>query len=217
MSDTPLSKAPAPQAQPPRATQELRFAVVMYGGVSLAIYIHGVAQELLRLVRSTACGDVSDDPVTSIYQEMSGKVRDVTRTSDETRPTRYVVDILSGTSAGGINAVFLAKALAIGARDIDDLRRTWLDTGDLDKLLNRGKAFEPKRSLLNGRWMYAQLCQAFERMSAKTSPATLVTELIDLFVTTTDLNGVAVPMQLSDMAIPEEVHKGFFQDRKSVV
>jgi hypothetical protein len=34
--------------------QEVRFAVVMYGGVSLAIYINGVAQELLRLVRATA-------------------------------------------------------------------------------------------------------------------------------------------------------------------
>src|SRR5947209_20456097 len=35
-------------------TQEVRFAVVMYGGVSLAVYINGVSQELLRMVRSTA-------------------------------------------------------------------------------------------------------------------------------------------------------------------
>jgi hypothetical protein len=34
--------------------QEVRFAVVMYGGVSLAIYINGIAQELLHLVRATA-------------------------------------------------------------------------------------------------------------------------------------------------------------------
>lgn len=33
--------------------QEVRFAVVMYGGVSLAIYINGVAQELLNMVRAT--------------------------------------------------------------------------------------------------------------------------------------------------------------------
>ena len=43
-----------------RAAAEVRaraggpFAVVMYGGVSLAIYINGVAQELFRLVRATA-------------------------------------------------------------------------------------------------------------------------------------------------------------------
>src|SRR5205807_9958262 len=34
--------------------REVRFAVVMYGGVSLAIYINGVAQELLRMVQATA-------------------------------------------------------------------------------------------------------------------------------------------------------------------
>jgi hypothetical protein len=32
----------------------VRFAVVLYGGVSLAIYINGVVQELFHLVRSTA-------------------------------------------------------------------------------------------------------------------------------------------------------------------
>jgi len=35
-------------------TQEIRFATVLYGGSSLAVYMNGVAQELLRLVRSTA-------------------------------------------------------------------------------------------------------------------------------------------------------------------
>src|SRR6266850_3443850 len=34
-------------------TYEVRFAIVMYGGVSLAIYINGIAQELFHLVRST--------------------------------------------------------------------------------------------------------------------------------------------------------------------
>ena len=35
-------------------TQEVRLAVVLYGGVSLAIYINGVVQELLRVVRGTS-------------------------------------------------------------------------------------------------------------------------------------------------------------------
>src|ERR1700761_5255226 len=34
--------------------KEVRFALVMYGGVSLAIYINGVAQEFYSLVRATA-------------------------------------------------------------------------------------------------------------------------------------------------------------------
>src|SRR5207248_188969 len=44
-------------------TQEIRFAIVMYGGISLAIYINGVAQELLHLVRATAPAcRLDDDP-----------------------------------------------------------------------------------------------------------------------------------------------------------
>ncbi len=38
--------------------EEKRFAVVMYGGVSLAIYMNGVAQELYRLVQSTTRNDL---------------------------------------------------------------------------------------------------------------------------------------------------------------
>ena len=41
--------------------REVRFAVVMYGGVSLAIYINGVAQELLNMVRATAPKSVDSD------------------------------------------------------------------------------------------------------------------------------------------------------------
>ena len=36
------------------AGQEVRFAAVLYGGSSLAIYMYGIAEEFLRLVRSTA-------------------------------------------------------------------------------------------------------------------------------------------------------------------
>lgn len=43
--------------------REIRLAVVMYGGVSLAIYMYGVAQELLNLVKATAPAEPgSSDP-----------------------------------------------------------------------------------------------------------------------------------------------------------
>ncbi|HWU55856.1 MAG TPA: hypothetical protein VN175_10165, partial [Rhizomicrobium sp.] len=32
---------------------EVRLAVVLYGGVSLAVYIHGVTREILNLVRAS--------------------------------------------------------------------------------------------------------------------------------------------------------------------
>ena len=38
----------------PQFQQEVRFALVLYGGASLAIYIHGVTQEFFHLVRATA-------------------------------------------------------------------------------------------------------------------------------------------------------------------
>src|SRR6476646_3796446 len=53
-------------------TKEVRFAVVMYGGVSLASYINGVAQELVRMVKGTsASGD--DDRVARTLATKSGK------------------------------------------------------------------------------------------------------------------------------------------------
>src|SRR5215207_2571161 len=54
-------------------TQEVRFAIVMYGGVSLAIYINGIAQELLSLVRSTSKAARDKD---GIRVPLSGSISD---------------------------------------------------------------------------------------------------------------------------------------------
>jgi hypothetical protein len=53
--------------------------------------------------------------------------------------SRFVVDILSGSSAGGINAIFLAKALASG-QDVAHLRQMWIEEGDIDRLFNEERA-----------------------------------------------------------------------------
>jgi patatin-related protein len=50
---------------------------------------------------------------------------------------RVLVDILAGASAGGINAIFLADAISTG-RSLDPLTDLWLDTADVDKLLDPG-------------------------------------------------------------------------------
>jgi hypothetical protein len=114
--------------------REIRFAVVIYGGVSLAIYINGVVQEMLHMVRSTsplveklegseqvyrklAClvGDPQSSSAKAVSTESGNaglRPRSQTADVDDTfRPrSRFIVDILSGTSAGGINAIFLAGA-----------------------------------------------------------------------------------------------------------
>src|SRR5215218_8082947 len=128
------------------ATNEVRFAVVLYGGVSLAIYMNGITQELLQLVRATAPapGDDGrlwwdDDDLTGagpVYRKL-GQLLDRNAVGTASGPvrTRFVVDIITGTSAGGINGVFLAKALA-SDRDISALNDLWVEEGDIERLLN---------------------------------------------------------------------------------
>ena len=95
--------------------------------------------------------DPANDPTAAIYQELSEHVRDVSSNGGGMPlRTRFVVDILSGTSAGGINAIYLAKAIAIRARDLKSVRDTWLNTADLERLLNTGDPFNAKRCV-NGR------------------------------------------------------------------
>src|SRR4051812_39933913 len=66
---TAVASAPPPLAQSAAVqtgfSREIRFAVVMYGGISLSVYINGVAQELFRMVRATAPRD--GDPLTGDF------------------------------------------------------------------------------------------------------------------------------------------------------
>ena len=175
--------------------QEIRFALVMYGGVSLAVYMNGVTQEFLHLVRATAV----DTPTgtEAVYRELAEIVR-----------ARFVVDIASGTSAGGINAIFLGKALANG-QSLDPLAQLWLDEADLSGLWNNSRA---PRSLLSGSGMYDKLARALQGMDDAGGSDPLQPEM-DVFITATDIQGLELPLQLSDMIIQEKRHKNVFHLR----
>jgi len=210
-------------------TKEVRFAIVMYGGVSLAIYINGIAQELLRLVRATARKPPADLTGTErIYRKVSYLLDDESLTMDQLDqasvdtnslpPTRFVVDILSGTSAGGINGIFLAKALANG-QNMDELKNLWVTEGDIETLINDRRSIEkplelqdPPTSLLNSERMYFKLLQAFDGMdkavpSRKEIDESPFVDELDLFVTSTDLQGVVLPIRLSDDLVYERRHR----------
>ncbi len=94
--------------------RDVRVAVTMVGGVALAIYECGVALELFRMVHG---------------QGMYGLLKRITQ-------SHAYVDILSGTSAGGINNVCLAAAIANGT-DLSSLRDTWMHHAGIDDLLSR--------------------------------------------------------------------------------
>jgi patatin-related protein len=210
------------------AEQEVRFAVVMYGGVSLAIYMNGIAQELLRVVRATSgLGDTELSGTELVYRKLGRGLhlnRPVGEPLDDSRPgirTRVVVDILSGTSAGGINAVFLAKALALGSVSLNALAELWKTEGDIDKLLNdRGSELDlyrsrkPATSLLNSQRMYAKLFDAMDAMeeTPRSGEAPMASE-IDLFVTATDLHGIYKPIELADSTPEERLHRMVFHFR----
>ena len=124
--------------------KELRIALVCFGGVSLAVYMHGVSTEILKLTRASSRlhalrsraerltsafhgGPDGDDDTETIYYEL---LREFGRRID----LRVVVDIIAGASAGGINGTMLARAIS---HDLSSsaLRDLWLDKADVTELL----------------------------------------------------------------------------------
>lgn len=207
--------------------KETRFAVVMYGGISLAIYIHGAAQELYHMVRATA--RKADD--SSDYQIPDGKLQStekIYRKLGEALKTKFVVDILSGTSAGGLNAVFLAKALAQGKK-MEFVKNFWVKEGDIAALLNDARSLDglsglslqsPSPGLLNSQRFYYKILEALmqyelERNEAEEdadSNAPYVGEL-DLNITATDIRGLNLPLFVTNnkINIVEPRYKNVFQ------
>jgi patatin-related protein len=120
-------------------TQELRLALVCYGGVSLAIWMHGVTKELHKLVLASeaynATPDANPFPEGSterVYWDLLAA-----REENDKLRTRVVIDVVAGTSAGGINGIVLAKALARGLEQ-EPVTRVWLEQGDLKQLMRSG-------------------------------------------------------------------------------
>ncbi|MTH60055.1 patatin-like protein [Paracoccus litorisediminis] len=184
--------------------REIRFAVVLYGGTSLAIYMNGISQELLRMVRgSSELADKDLDPVEKVYRDIS--------LSMPGGRTRFLVDIISGTSAGGINGVALAKALVLGSKNLKVLRDAWTDKANIDQLLNDHSVSRRSRteSVLDGGLMYEVLLGTLAGMDSADKGEPLA-DMVDLFVTATDLVGRKVPIQLTGESVDEPVHKTVF-------
>lgn len=179
--------------------QEVRFAVVLYGGVSLAVYMNGVTQEFLHLVRATSSHSGGEAEGTgAVYRELA-----------ETCGARFVVDILSGSSAGGINAIFLAKALSNG-QSLDGPARMWLERADVAGLWN--KAARPA-AVLSGHAMFGLLKEALDAMDAGPASRPLQSGA-SVFITSTDLQGLELPLPLAG-GLVEKRHQSVFHFRCS--
>jgi len=198
--------------------RELRLGVVAYGGVSLAIYMHGVTRELHKLVLASRAYEMQqEDPSV----DMRARLTDSEQVYfDELKLLHHstgialsvVIDVISGTSAGAINAACLAKGLAC-YQPQQSLRDLWLRRGDIRQLLNGLpvpllgirmasallNALVLRHAPLRGDEMIRWLYDAFiamdrapsdrQRLGDEAASLVPADETLDLFMTTTDLRG----------------------------
>ncbi|VWX47205.1 patatin-like protein [Novosphingobium sp. 9U] len=113
--------------------KELRIGLVCYGGISLAVYMHGVTKELWKALQASRCvwaGDDAPGGSAAVYLDLLRTIE-----SEHSVRLRVLTDIVAGASAGGINSVFLAQAIHTG-QSLEPLTELWLDTADVDALLD---------------------------------------------------------------------------------
>ena len=168
--------APADVAQP----VELRLALAMRGGVSLAIWMGGVCSEVVRLHAASQLPDQAPPETRKALLDLAGC-------------STVTVDVLAGTSAGGLNGSLLAGHLAYGM-DFTGVRDLWLRLGDLEGLARHPRDHTPP-SLLHGDGdgggvvgggFYTQLRKGMKELLEGAQPT--VDPALTLILTTTRLD-----------------------------
>jgi len=184
---------------PGSAAQEVRLALVLNGGVSLAVWMGGVTHEidLLRRASRVAAGE-SEDSVGGVAQHDRAVFDAWVELCRRAGLGEVVVDVIAGTSAGGLNGTLLATSVARGV-PLDPpggdggprLRRVWDDRARLEegRLLRRRKE-DPLPSVLDGDFFMRAVSEEIggigDTGSHRGSPVTL-------FVTATGLGPATRP------------------------
>ena len=115
--------------------KELRLALVCYGGVSLAVYMHGTTKEVWKLARASMRRQMGAHIALPPAQDSEIAYGALLDALAPALDLRILVDIVAGASAGGINGILLAQAISQGS-DMEPLRDLWLNGADSDKLLD---------------------------------------------------------------------------------
>jgi patatin-related protein len=185
--------------------RELRLAVLSHGSFAHAYYSLGASVQLHKMVRaSESVGERNGDlsPSERVFDDLLSYLEGV----HDVR-TRIVVDAISGASAGGINAVFLAKALAVGG-SLEPPRDLWISRGSAGELLP-GPVWLPaklriqmaaagavgrKRPVLRterfARWTFQALQAIDESRLRQEAVRDGGDRPLDLLLTLTDLHGI---------------------------
>ncbi|MFE0131144.1 patatin-like protein [Streptomyces sp. NPDC059037] len=156
---------------------ETRLALVLNGGVSLAVWMGGVTHELELLRR--ASGDASEDTTNDRDRAAFNVWKDIAHVSR----TRVVIDVIAGSSAGGLNGALLATAIGRGA-SLPDLRKVWDESASLSKLL----VPKSKTSVLSGKSFESKVRDAINSIGVG---AESIRAPITLFLPATSLDGRA--------------------------
>ncbi|MFW2852229.1 patatin-like protein [Sphingomonas sp. TX0543] len=116
--------------------KELRLALVCYGGISLAVYMHGITKEVWHLARASRASHDGEPLAGSagVYCALLDEMA-----AEGALRLRILPDILAGASAGGINGIFLAQAISSG-QSLDPLTDMWLERGDVEALIDSDAA-----------------------------------------------------------------------------
>lgn len=182
------------------AEAEVRLALVMNGGVSLAVWIAGVTHEI-DLIRR-ACTD--DTPDSQAYDApVVRRWRELLRPDGGGERRHLVVDVIAGTSAGGLNGAMLANVIAhngtidpapdTGGKSVTAqpdgpwLREVWCTLGALrtGKLLPPGTQ-QNTGSILDGQFFLDQAEDIMATLSG-TGSATRSAHPVTLFTTASGL------------------------------
>ncbi|MET0143278.1 MAG: DUF3376 domain-containing protein [Ilumatobacteraceae bacterium] len=162
------SAAPTVPGAPvdPDVTAQLRLAISMRGGVSLAVWIGGALAEIDVLRRSCPTNGVtaSTDPNAPIYKlllKLAGY-------------TSVQVDVLSGASAGGLNGAIYAASLMYDL-DFRVMLPIWVRLADIESMIRiRTKDAEtgqPVDSLLEGdEYFLAKLVTELGDLTVRAEP-----------------------------------------------
>jgi patatin-related protein len=185
----------------PKFTSEIRLGLVVYGGMSLAIYTQGICQEFYHAVRGRG-----------IYKLIKALT-----------DADLVVDAISGSSAAGVNGVLLSYALTNSTDrelvDFSSFASLWRNSGDLLRVLYKPNLFKDRTTESGSniedtyqRELAAQLAKSIEHKLPRPPHEwfSTTTEL-DLFIAGTDYLGRATrTLDQTGMQVAAKDHHALF-------
>jgi patatin-related protein len=226
-------KVTAAEVQVGMTTQDLRLAVTMSGGVSLAVWMGGVAREINLLQQAsnfrvnedggasgrpspgaTGAAPRRDGPASVPDRDMDASSRGLYLALLKLLDLKVTVDVLSGTSAGGINAAVLGLSSAAGV-DLAGLRDLWLETGSMDALLRDPGEKNPPSLMQGDKVLFTGLDRGITRLYRAGRGDEMLAPPGDVqttaFITTTMISGET--SRFTDdygTLVPDVDHHGLF-------